>query len=96
MNNKIILLIIFVLCLAAYFFITPINTWINESLLIIKNASVNLDLSQMAEYLRSFGYKAWIVSFCLMVLSCILAPIPAFIITLTNAAVFGFLGGAFL
>ena len=70
--------------------------WINNSLYIIKEASVDLDLGKLAEYLRGFGMKAWIVSFCLMVLSCILAPIPAFIITLTNAAVFGFLGGAFL
>ena len=96
MRNKLILLAIFIAFIGLYFVYPPLNSWINNSLLVIKQASVNLDLSEMAAYLRSFGVKAWIVSFCLMVLSCILAPIPAFIITLTNAAVFGFLGGAIL
>ncbi|MCI6988793.1 MAG: TVP38/TMEM64 family protein [Campylobacter sp.] len=96
MKSKIILISIFLVFICLYLFVEPINQWTNNSLIVIKEASINLDLSKMADYLRSFGNITWIVSFILMVLSCILAPIPAFIITLTNAAVFGWFYGAIL
>ncbi|CZE45946.1 TVP38/TMEM64 family protein [Campylobacter geochelonis] len=96
MKSKLILLGIFIVAILAYLLIEPLNLWVNTSLSVIKEATVDLNLNVMAEYLRSFGSITWVVSFALMVLSCILAPIPAFIITLTNAAVFGWLNGAIL
>lgn len=54
------------------------------------------DINAVVEYLRSFGPLAAAVSAALMVLQSLAAPIPAFIITLSNAAVFGWWQGAIL
>ena len=55
-----------------------------------------LDTAIVIEYLRSYGKLAAVVSFILMVLQSIAAPIPAFLITLSNAAIFGWWQGAIL
>ena len=54
------------------------------------------DIDAVAEYLRSYGPQAAAVSAALMVLQSLAAPIPAFIITLSNAVVFGWWQGAIL
>jgi uncharacterized membrane protein YdjX (TVP38/TMEM64 family) len=56
--------------------------------------SANVDA--VIEYIRSFGGYAVTVSFCLMVFSSLLAPLPAFLITVSNAAIFGWWQGAIL
>ena len=56
--------------------------------------SANVDA--VIEYIRSFGGYAVAVSFCLMVFSSLLAPLPAFLITVSNAAIFGWWQGALL
>ncbi len=56
--------------------------------------SANVDA--VIEYIRSFGGYAVAVSFCLMVFSSLLAPLPAFLITVSNAAIFGWWQGAIL
>lgn len=48
------------------------------------------------EYIRSYGSIAAGVSFLLMIFQSIIAPLPAFIITFANAAVFGWMKGALL
>lgn len=57
-------------------------------------SSVNPQVA--TDYIRSYGPYAVIASWLLMVLQSILAPIPAFLITFANAAVFGWIGGALL
>lgn len=54
------------------------------------------DLNAVADLIRSFGPWAAAVSFVLMVLQSLAAPIPAFLITFANAAVFGWWQGAIL
>lgn len=54
------------------------------------------DINAVVEYLRSYGPQAALVSGSLMVLQSLAAPIPAFIITLSNAVVFGWWQGAIL
>ncbi|MDR0663269.1 MAG: TVP38/TMEM64 family protein [Spirochaetaceae bacterium] len=54
------------------------------------------DLEPVKAYILSFGPLAVIVSFLLMVAQSIAAPFPAFLITLTNAAIFGWWRGALL
>jgi uncharacterized membrane protein YdjX (TVP38/TMEM64 family) len=54
------------------------------------------DINAVVEYLRSFGPLAAAVSAALMVLQSLAAPIPAFVITLSNAVVFGWWQGAIL
>lgn len=48
------------------------------------------------DYIHSFGLWAPIISFLLMIFQSIIAPIPAFMITFANAAVFGWVQGATL
>lgn len=52
------------------------------------------DLEEVKTYIRSFGGLAVVISIALMVLQSIAAPIPAFVITLANAGIFGWLEGA--
>jgi uncharacterized membrane protein YdjX (TVP38/TMEM64 family) len=55
-----------------------------------------LDVDAAKGYILSFGIWAPIVSFLLMILQAVLAPLPAFIITFANAALFGWVKGALL
>lgn len=87
-----------VLCLVAlvsvllYLLIPSWYEQINQAVRILSS----LNLESVIDYLRSFGIYAALISFLLMILQSIIAPIPAFLITLANAVLFGWLGGAFL
>lgn len=78
--------------LAVYLAVPAVNEFVNNAVAVL--GSANLD--RVAEYIRSFGGYAMAFSFCLMVFSSILAPLPAFMITLSNAAIFGWWQGAIL
>ena len=54
------------------------------------------DVEAVKEYIRSYGALAIAVSVGLMVLQSVAAPIPAFLITFANAAVFGWAKGAII
>lgn len=54
------------------------------------------DIERVVDLIRSYGPWAAAVSFVLMVLQSLAAPIPAFLITFANAAVFGWWQGALL
>lgn len=83
-------LIILLICM--YLFIEPLNFTINQMILYLSN----LNLDALKEYILSFGIWAPAISFLLMVLQSIVAPLPAFVITFTNAALFGWINGAIL
>ena len=55
-----------------------------------------LDIEKIKAYILSFGLLAPVISFLLMVFQAILAPLPAFLITFANAALFGWVYGAAL
>ncbi|MBZ9634740.1 TVP38/TMEM64 family protein [Clostridium sp. FP1] len=84
------LCILIIVCL--YLFIPPIRYNVNEALSVLKT----LDVGSAKEYILSFGILAPIVSFLLMILQSIVAPLPAFIITFSNAGLFGWVNGAIL
>ena len=90
--TRLYLLMVIALVLAVYLLIPPVNAFINEAVAVL--GSANLDA--VAEYIRSFGPWAMAFSFVLMVFSSIIAPLPAFMITLSNAAIFGWWQGAIL
>ena len=90
--TRLYLLTVIALVLAVYLLIPPVNAFINEAVAVL--GSANLDA--VAEYIRSFGPWAMAFSFVLMVFSSIIAPLPAFMITLSNAAIFGWWQGAIL
>lgn len=54
------------------------------------------DVEYIKGYILSFGIWAPIVSFLLMLFQSIIAPLPAFLITFSNAALFGWVKGAIL
>lgn len=56
----------------------------------------SLDIENVKEYILSFGILAPLISFLLMVFQSVIAPLPAFLITFTNAALFGWVYGALL
>lgn len=90
--KRIILLCVAVLCAAAYACIPGVQQWIHASF----GAMTTLNMADLIAYIQSFGAGAVAVSFLLMILQAIVAPIPAFFITLANAAIWGWWQGALL
>ena len=87
----IVLLVLILLCLT-YFFVPTVNNYVNEISAVLGSANVDA----VVEFIRSYGPYAMIVSFLLMVFQSVLAPLPAFLITFANAAIFGWWQGAIL
>jgi uncharacterized membrane protein YdjX (TVP38/TMEM64 family) len=83
---------ILALVIGIYLFVSPINKFINQMILYLSM----LDLESLKQYILSFGIWAPIISFILMILQSIAAPLPAFLITFANAALFGWVKGAML
>lgn len=90
--QRIIAIILIAVLLGLYYLVPSIHKDINIAFATISK----LDTKVVIAYLRSFGPMAAVVSFVLMVLQSIAAPIPAFLITLSNAAIFGWVKGAIL
>lgn len=76
----------------AYYMIPTVHTTIGNVFAVLASG----DLTKVEEFMASYGTYAAIVSFLLMVLQSLAAPIPAFLITLTNANLFGWWQGAIL
>lgn len=87
-----IILIVAVLLCALYFFVPPVQEFVGHAASVLASA----DIDSVVEYIRSFGAYAMIFSFCLMVFQSVMAPLPAFLITFANAAIFGWWQGAIL
>lgn len=85
-------LIIITISLLVYFFVPGVKEKLDYAFSVISQ----LDTNVVIEYLRSYGAWAAVVSFILMILQSVVAPIPAFLITLSNAAIFGWVCGAIL
>jgi Uncharacterized conserved protein len=60
------------------------------------NAFATLDQQALERFIASYGPQAALVSFALMILQAIVAPLPAFLITLANTSLFGALWGGVL
>lgn len=83
----------FLIVIVGLYFLVPtirINT--NQAIFILKNVDVDLARG----YILGFGIWAPVVSFLLMILQSVAAPLPAFIITFANAGLFGWVKGAIL
>ena len=84
--------LIIVLLIGVYIFVNPVNEVINNMVSYL----TKLDLEGLKKYILSFGMWAPVISFLLMILQSVAAPLPAFIITFANAALFGWVNGAIL
>jgi uncharacterized membrane protein YdjX (TVP38/TMEM64 family) len=89
---RIMVLAILIFAVLGYFFVPPIHNALNPVFALF--ASMNVEA--VAAYIRSFGVWAVIVSFLLMILQSVAAPLPAFLLTFANAAIFGWWKGAIL
>lgn len=98
-NNKKILnksflitIMIIVIIVGVYIFVPAINDVVNQMMSYLSK----LDIEGLKEYILSFGMWAPAISFLLMILQSVAAPLPAFVITFANAALFGWINGAIL
>lgn len=73
-------------------FVEPLRTWLAAVLGLLGS----LDIQKVTEYIRSLGIWGPLISFALMILQSVVAPLPAFVLTFANAAVFGWVWGALL
>lgn len=90
-KNKIILAVV-IGSIVSYLFIPDLQVMIKEIVMLF----TNLDIENVKQYILSFGIWAPIVSLLLMIFQSVAAPLPAFLITFANAAVFGWIKGALL
>lgn len=73
-------------------FVEPVRTIIEQLFYLFYMC----DVDSIKGYILRFGIWAPIVSFLLMVFQSLIAPLPAFLITFANAALFGWVKGALL
>lgn len=91
-KSKIILLGIVTVCLIIYFTVPVVHEWINNVVRIFRTG----DFRAMRNFIAQYGHWAMFISFILMIFQSLIAPLPAFFITLTNANLFGWWQGAIL
>lgn len=80
------------LLILIYFLFAPLREAVNQAVEVLSR----VDLEGVKEYILSFGIWAPVISFMLMVLQSVAAPLPAFLITFANAGLFGWVKGAIL
>lgn len=90
--GKLAIIILVVLSIGCYFIIPSVKTTLDNILLMFKSG----DFTVVGEFIKSYGSYAMAISFMLMILQSIAAPLPAFLITLANANLFGWYQGAIL
>ena len=90
--TRLIILLVAAVLLIVYLSVPSVNGFITNAAAVLGSANVDAVIA----YIRSFGSYAMIFSFFLMVFSSLIAPLPAFMITLSNAAIFGWWQGAIL
>ena len=86
-----ILAVLAILCLV-YFLVPSVNAYVNQVASVLGSANVDT----VVAFIRSYGAYAMAFSFALMVFQSVIAPLPAFLITFANAAIFGWWQGAIL
>ena len=92
MKSKILILSAFVIAVIAYFIFPAYKNFIDLTLAAFASG----DFHVMRDFVADYGTYAALVSFFLMIFQSVAAPLPAFIITLANANLFGWLKGAVL
>lgn len=83
-----VLVLAAVICLA----VPPLRSWLGSVFALLSS----MDVNRVVAFIRSFGPWAAVLSFCLMILQSVAAPIPAFLLTFANAVIFGWWQGAIL
>ena len=90
--KKIVVIVLIVGAIGSYFVIPYVKAMIDR---IFKMFATG-DFAVVREFVESYGAYAALVSFALMILQSVAAPLPAFLITFANANLFGWWKGAIL
>ena len=77
---------------AVYFFVPAVHEWMGSVFAMFATG----DFSAASDFMAQYGPAAAVVSFLLMVFQSVIAPLPAFLITIANANLFGWWQGAIL
>ena len=89
---RITLIILLFAVLLAWALLPGVHVFINRSVA----AFAAVDQQGIERFIQSYGALAAVVSFLLMILQAIAAPLPAFLITFANASLFGAFWGGLL
>ena len=92
LSAKILILSALVIAVVSYFIFPSYKNFIDMTL----SAFTSGDFGVMREFIADYGAYAAAVSFFLMIFQSVAAPLPAFVITLANANLFGWVKGAVL
>lgn len=90
--GKIIVIALILIALLMYKFVPSVHDGFDK----IANMFYSGDFTIVKEFVASYGAYAAAVSFVLMILQSIAAPLPAFLLTVANANLFGWWKGAIL
>ena len=90
--GKYVVISLIVLGILVCFFVPSVNTTMNCILKMFASG----DFTVVRQFVESYGAYAALVSFLLMILQSIAAPLPAFLLTFANANLFGWWKGAIL
>ena len=90
--GKIIVAALFAAALILYLMVPQVHDLLQGILGMFASG----DFTVIREFVASYGAYAAVVSFLLMILQSIAAPLPAFLITFANANLFGWVRGAVL
>lgn len=90
--GKAIVILLFAAAILAYMWIPSVYDLYNE----IARMFTSGDFIVVRKFVESYGAYAAAVSFALMILQSIAAPLPAFLLTFANANLFGWWQGAIL
>lgn len=90
--GKLAIIILIIISIGSYFVIPSVKTTFDNIVMMFKSG----DFTVVGEFIKSYGPYAMVISFMLMILQSIAAPLPAFLITFANANLFGWWQGAIL
>ena len=92
LRDRILLFLGVIAVVALYFLYAPFRAFLKEVFRVFATG----DFQKLKDFVASYGPYAAAISFLLMVLQSVVAPLPAFLITFASAALFGFWKGALL
>lgn len=90
--KKVVVLVIIIAAVAVYYMVPSVNKTMNQVFRMFATG----DFAVVKDFVASYGAYAAVISFLLMVLQSIAAPLPAFLLTFANANLFGWWKGAIL
>lgn len=90
--KRVILLALIAAAVLCYYCIPSVHSVMNRIFRMFASG----DFTVVKEFVESYGAYAALVSFGLMILQSVAAPLPAFLITFANANLFGWWKGALL